>query len=118
MAPSSPGACVLTAVSLVSVLGYSAWQGPAVWADSGSVALILFGVPTVFAAVALWVECASRTMLAPAVVSVLAVASLVWSLVTALGVGFGLLVPSLLLVVAAMISWVDRRPGRAEPSRT
>ncbi|MCZ2818137.1 hypothetical protein [Modestobacter sp. VKM Ac-2984] len=118
MAPSSPGACVLTAVSLVGVLGYSAWQGPILWEDSGSIVFLLFGVPAVFAAVALGVECASRTMLAPAVVAVLAVASLVWSLVTALGVGFGLLVPSLLLLVAAMISWVDRRPERATRSRS
>ncbi|MCZ2812022.1 hypothetical protein O2W15_11315 [Modestobacter sp. VKM Ac-2979] len=117
MAPYSRGSRVLIAVSLVGVLGLAAWQGRMVWEDSGSFVFLLFGIPAVCAALALWVECANRTMLAPAIVAVLAVVSLVWSLITGLGVGWGLLVPSLLLLVAAMISGVDRRPVRSAPAR-
>ena len=101
-------------VSLVWVIGFAAWYGQRVWEDSGSFALVLFGVPLLCAALALWAERAG-TRAAPGVVAVLGVVSLAWSLLTGLGIGLGFLLPSLLLLVAAMISWVDRRHSATSP---
>ena len=108
MAPSSRRAQGLIVVSLVGVVGLAVLYGRWAWADSGSFALVLFGVPLVCTASALWAERVSRTMLAPAVVAVLAAVSLAWSLLTAGGVGLGFLVPSVLLLLAAMVSWLHR----------
>lgn len=109
MASSSRGAQGLIAVALIGVLGLAAWYGRFAWADSGPFALVLFGIPLFSAALALWAERALATMLAPAVIAGVAVVSLAWSLVTGLGIGLGFLLPSLLLLVAAMVSAVDRR---------
>jgi low temperature requirement protein LtrA len=108
MTTPSRGASALIVVSLAMVAGLAAWYGREVWADSGSFVVALFGVPLLCAAGALVVERAGRGRLVPAVVGVLAAGSLVWSLLTALGFGL-LLVPSLLLVGATLVSWADRR---------
>lgn len=107
----SRGATLLIVVSLALVAGLAAWYGRTVWADSGSFAVALFGVPLVCTAGALWVERAGRGRQTPVGVGALAAVSLGWSLITALGFGL-LLVPSLLLVVATLVSWADRLPGR------
>lgn len=109
MSSFSRGAQGLIAVSLVSVTGLTAWYGRFAWEDSGSFAIALFGVPLVCAALALGTERASGTALAPAVVAALGVVSVGWSLLTAGGIGLGFLLPSLLLLVAAMTSWADRQ---------
>ncbi len=108
MASSSRTTQGAIVVSLVGVIGLAALYGRWAWADSGSFVLVLFGVPLVCTASALWVERASTTMLAPAVVAALAAGSLAWSLLTAGGVGLGFVVPSLLLLLAAMVSWLHR----------
>ena len=105
---SSRGARALIVVALLYVLGLAAWSGRTVWADSGSFVLVLFGVPVVCTAVALWAERRSRTMLAPAVVAALAGVSLWWALLTALGIGLVLVPPSVLLLLAALVSWLHR----------
>jgi hypothetical protein len=43
--------------------------------------------------------------------------SVAWSLVTGLGIGGAFLLPSLLLLVAAMVSWVDRQRASAPSLR-
>ena len=118
MATRSPGARGLVVVSLVLLVGVAAWYGRAAWADSGAFALVLFGVPLACGVLALWAERASGTMLAPAVVALLGAVSVGWSLLTGLGLGLGFLLPSLLLLAAAMISWVDRGRDRPRPLRT
>ncbi|MGY2085942.1 hypothetical protein [Blastococcus sp. SYSU DS0539] len=118
MATSSPGARGLIAVSLVGLAAFAAWSGRAAWADSGGFALVLFGVPLTCGLLALWAERASGTMLAPAVVALLGAVSVGWSLLTGLGLGLGFLLPSLLLLAAATISWVDRGRDRPRPLRT
>jgi hypothetical protein len=55
-------------------------------------------------------------MLAPAVVAVLGVVSTGWSLLTGLGIGGGFLVPSLLLLGAAMLSWLHRQERNSAAS--
>src|SRR3712207_1013707 len=119
MASPSRGARGLTGVALLCVLGLAAWYGPTVWADSGPFVLVLFGIPVVCTTVALWAERRSRTMLAPAVVTALALVSRSWALLTALGIGLVLVVPSVLLLLAAVVSWLHRT-GRdpAASSRT
>ncbi len=98
MASCSRRARGLIVVALLCVLGLAAWYGRTGWADSGSFVLVLFGIPAVCTAVALWVERTSRTLLAPAVVAALAL-------------------PSFLLLLAAMVSWLHRMaPGRAPRS--
>lgn len=114
---ASRGALGLIAVSLVGVVAVAAWFGREAWEDSGSFALVLFGIPLVCTAGALVAEAASRSRLASAVVGVLGAVSLVWSLLTAGGIGLGFAPSSLLLLVAAMISGADRRKT-AEPLRT
>jgi len=118
MAPVSPGARGLIAVSLAGVVGVAAWYGRAAWHDSGAFALLLFGIPLACAAAAMWTERTGTTRVAPALVGLLGAVSTVWSLLTAGGAGLGLLVPSLLLVVAALVSAVDRGRGRAPRART
>ena len=98
---------------VVNVLAF----GREVWQDSGAFVLVLYGVPLVLAAVALWAERATRSILAPAVVGASGVVSTAWALVNAGGVGFGLAPSALLLLFAAVFSWTDRRGVRspAEP---
>ena len=114
MTTPSRGSSALLALSLALVAGLAAWYGRAVWDDSGAFALALFGVPLLCAAGALGAERAVRGPAAPLVVGALAAVSLAWSLVVALGFG-QLLVPSLLLVAAAFLSWADRRTDRTAP---
>lgn len=97
MAARSPGARKLIVASLVGVVAVAAWFTPAAWQDSGAFALVLFGVPLACAAIVLWAESVSATMLAPAVVAVLGAVAVGWSLLTGLGVGLGSLLQSLLL---------------------
>ena len=111
MATPSRGASGLIVVALVVGAGFAAWSGREFWADSGAFSLVLLGVPPACAAGALWAERAGRGRLVPVVVGGLAAVSLLWSLVLALAVGV-LLVPSLLLVAATLVSWADRRPDR------
>ena len=108
MAAASGRAQGLVVGALLCVLGLAAWYGRTVWADSGPFALILFGAPMMCAAVALWAERTVGSMLAPAFVAALAVVSLSWSLLTALGIGLVFVVPSFLLLVAAMASRLHR----------
>lgn len=116
MASRSRAARRSIAVALLCVVGLAAWYGPGVWADSGSSAVVLFGVPLACTACALRVERASGTTPAAAVRSALAVVSLVWSLLTALGIGPLFLVSSLLLLVAATASWTHRTGPGSPPS--
>ena len=106
MASSSRRAQGLIIVGLVCVLGLAAWYGRTVWEDSGSFVFALFGVPVACTTLALWVERRSRTVLAPAVVSALALILLSWSLLTALGIGILFVVPAFLLLLAALASWL------------
>ena len=108
MAPPSRRAQGLIVVALLSVVGLAAWYGRTVWADSGSFVLVLFGIPSACTVTALWAERRSRTMLAPGALAALAVVSLAWSLLTALGIGAVLVVPSVLLLCAAVVSWSHR----------
>jgi hypothetical protein len=50
------------------------------------------------------------------VVGVAGAISTAWSLLTGLGVGIGLIPFALLLVVAALISWADRRGADSSTS--
>ena len=99
---------MLIVVSIVAVVALAAWYGGEVWEDSGSFALVLFGVPAGCAVVSLGAERSTGTMVAPAVVAVLGLASVGWSLLTGLGIGGLFLVPSFLLLLAAGRSWGDR----------
>jgi hypothetical protein len=108
MAPSCRKAQGLIVVSLVAVIGVTAWYGRFALEDSGAFAVVLFGIPLACAAFALWAEHVIKTMLAPAVVAALGVVSLAWSLLTALGIGGAFLLPSLLLLLAATVSWIHR----------
>ena len=108
MASCSRRAQGLIVVALLCVLGLAAWYGPTGWADSGSFILVLFGIPVVCTAVALWAERTSRTLLAPAVIAALALVSVSWSLLTAGGIGLVFVLPSFLLLLAAMVSWLHR----------
>jgi hypothetical protein len=109
MAARSRGAQALIAVALVGVLGATVWFGRLAWEDSGSFALALFGLPLSCAAGALWAERAIPSRSASVLVAALGLVSLVWSVLTGLGIGGVFLLPSLLLLVAAMVSWVDRQ---------
>jgi hypothetical protein len=51
------------------------------------------------------------------VVAGVGLVSLAWSLVTAGGIGIGFAPSSLLLLVAALVSWTDRRDS-SRPVRT
>lgn len=115
MAAVSPGARGLIAVSIVGVGGLAAWYGRSAWEDSGAFAVLLFGIPLACAAAALWAETASATPRAPMAVALLGAVSVVWSLLTIGGLGLGLLLPSLLLLVAAVVSWTDRGRDRVRP---
>jgi hypothetical protein len=109
----------LIGAALVSALASAVGFWRLVWGDSGSFAVVLFGVPVACAAVALWAERATASRLAPAVVTVTAAVSLVWTLLTAGGIGAVFLLPSALLLGAATVSWLDRqRPDDAPPIRT
>ena len=108
MATPSRGASVLIVVTLALVAGLAAWHGRAVTEDGGAFGVVLFGVPLLCAAGALLAERAGRGRWVPIAVGGLAAVSLAWALVTALGFGW-LLLPALLLVVATLVSWADRR---------
>ncbi|OMQ14373.1 hypothetical protein A7K94_0217105 [Modestobacter sp. VKM Ac-2676] len=115
MAVPSPGARWLLVLALVLLLGGTGWYARAAWADSGWFALALFGLPLLCTAGALWAQRAGGATTAPLLIALLGVVALGWSLITGLGIGLLFLVPALLLLVAAMVSWVDRRgdsPGR------
>jgi hypothetical protein len=79
----------------------------AAWADSGGFALAQLGIPLACASLGLVAESRGGTA-APAVLVVVGLLSLAWSLLTALGLGLPLLVPSLLLLLAAAPSWDHR----------
>jgi hypothetical protein len=115
MATPSRGATGLILVALAMVVGFTAWVGPAGWEAGGWWSAVLFGVPLTCAAGALAAERGIRGRLAPVVVGVLAAVSLGWALLTALGIGFGFLLPALLLVVATLVSAVDRATGVRAP---
>src|SRR3712207_6281528 len=101
MRPPSRAAHALIVVSLLGLLGVTAWFWRLAWEDSGRFALVLFGVPLLCAVVALVAERSSRTALAPAVVGLLGAVSLAWSLLTGLGIGLAFALPSVLLLFAA-----------------
>lgn len=115
---ASRGSQALILLALLPVVVGSAWYGHEVWRDSGSFVLLLFGAPALCAVGALWAERAGRSLLAPAVVAVLGLLSLGWSLLTALGLGLLLLPSSLLLIGAAAVSWTDRRGAARRPVGT
>ena len=112
----SSGSQVLILLALAGVLVGSAPFGVEAWRDSGSFALVLFGVPALCALVALVVERSTTTMVAPAVVAVLGLVCTGWSLLTGLGIGLVFLVPAFLLLLAAFRSWGDR--AASGPVRT
>ena len=114
MTTPSRAPSVLLALSLALVAGLAAWYGRAIWDDSGAFALALFGVPALCVSGALGAERAVRGPAAAVAVGVLAAVSLGWSLVVALGFA-QLLVPALLLVAAAVVSWAGRRTDRTPP---
>ena len=68
-------------------------------------------------ATALAVERATGTMVAPAFVAVLGAVCVGWSLITGLGIGLVFPVPSVLLLVAAAVSWGDRGRDAARSAR-
>ncbi|MCZ2823572.1 MULTISPECIES: hypothetical protein [unclassified Modestobacter] len=109
MAHSSPSAQVLIVVSLLGVLGLGVWA----WEVAGWGVFVVFGLPAVGAALALWAERASVTMRGPATVAAVGAMSVARGWVTLLAGGLYLLVPALLLLVAAVVSWVSRRPDLA-----
>jgi hypothetical protein len=115
VATPSRRASVVIAVALAMVVGLTAWSAAAGWEASGWWSAVLFGVPLACALGALVAERVGRGRLAPLVVGVLAAISLGWSLIAALGIGLGFLLPSLLLVVATGISAVDRATGTRGP---
>lgn len=108
MPSTSRSAQRLIVAAFLCVVGLAAWYGRVVWADSGPFVLVLFGIPAACTAIALWAERTSRTMLAPGVLAVLAAVCLAWSSITALGIGLVFVVPSSLLLVAAVVSWSHR----------
>lgn len=112
MTPSR-GSRTLIVVALVTLVVVTAWYGQRAWEDIGSFAVVLFGVPLLCAAAALWAELAGGSRVAPVLVAATGLVSVAWSVLTGLGIGLALLLPSLLLLVAAMISWVDRRDAAA-----
>ncbi|MDK3258044.1 hypothetical protein [Blastococcus capsensis] len=115
---SSRAAQGLILVSLVGVVAVSGWYGRVAWEDSGSFAFVLFGVPALWAAVALWAERPAGTMVAPAVIAVLGLVSVGWSLVTGLGIGPLFVVPSFLLLLAAGRAWSGSGRNGSPPART
>ncbi|NEK87893.1 hypothetical protein GCU60_19310 [Blastococcus saxobsidens] len=114
----SRGAQVLIVVSILSVAALAAWYWSEVWEDSGSFAFALFGIPAACAVIALAAERATRTMAAPVLIAVLAAVAVGWSLITGLGIGLVFLVPSVLLLLAAAVSWGDRGRDAARPVHT
>jgi hypothetical protein len=115
MAAPSRGASALITVALVVAAGLVAVSARAGWEASGWWSVVLFGVPVASAAGALVAERRGRGRLAPVVVGGCAAASLGWSLIAALGIGLGFLLPSLLLVGATLVSAVDRATGTRGP---
>jgi hypothetical protein len=109
---------VLIVVALLGVGALAVRYGADAWDDSGSIAILLFGIPAACAAIALGVERATRTTVGPALVAALAAVSVGWSLITGLGIGLVFLVPSFLLLAAAAASWGDRSRGAVRPLRT
>jgi hypothetical protein len=107
---------VLILLALLSVVVFAAWYGRFAWEDSGAFALILFAVPLLCTLGALGVERAGGRTLAPAIVAVLGLVSLSWSLLTGLGIGVGFLLPSFLLLLAAAVSRTHRTGPEAATS--
>ena len=105
MSPARRAAQALIAVSLLGLLGVTAWYWRLAWEDSGRFAFVLFGVPLLCAVLALVAERSSRSASAPVVTGVSGAVSLGWSLVTGLGIGLAFALPSLLLLAAAAVSW-------------
>ena len=114
---TSARAQVLIVVALLGVVVLTAVYGQEVSADSGAFAFALFGIPLTCTVVALGVERATDKVWAAAIVAVLGAVCLVWSLLNAGGLGYGLLPSSLLLLVAGTVSWIDRRGRDSAPSR-
>jgi hypothetical protein len=115
--PSRPGAARgLILLALLSVAGFSVGYGRFAWEDSGAFAFVLFGVPLMCTVSALWVERADGALLAPAVVAVLGLVCLAWSLLTGLGIGLVFLLPSFLLLSAAAVSRTHRTDTDASAS--
>ncbi|RZU31581.1 hypothetical protein [Blastococcus saxobsidens] len=110
------GSQALVLLALLLVVVGTARYGLEVWQDSGSFVLALFGVPALCAVGALWAERAGRSLLATTVVAALGLLSLVWSLLTGLGLGLLFLPSSLLLLGAAAVSWTDRRRNTPRPA--
>ena len=115
---ASRGSQALILVAFLLVLVGTAWYGQDAWQDSGPFVLVLFGVPALCAAAALWAERAGRSMLAPGVVGALGLLSLVWTLITGLGLGLLFLPSSLLLLGAAAVSWNHRNRNAPRPVGT
>src|SRR3712207_4172309 len=105
MKPPSRGARALIVVSLLGLLGVTAWFWRLAWEDSGRFAFVLFGVPLLCAVLALAAERLGGTRLVPAVVGMLGAVALAWSLVTGLGIGLAFALPAFLLLTAAAVSW-------------
>ncbi len=83
----------MVTVAVASMLVWPAWQ------DSGAFALVLVGVPVVCAIVMIAATVADRW--AALATWTAAVALLIWSLLTSLGLGLYFLGPAVLMIVAA-----------------
>ena len=110
----SRSAQLILALALACVLGLAAWQGRGVAVDSGVFVVLLFGVPLACTVGALVVTRVCASGAGALLVAALGVVSLVWSVVTALGAGPGLLLPSLLLLVAALGIRGQGRPAAGD----
>ena len=117
MTTPTRGASGLIVVALAMVVGLVAWSGRAGWEASGWWSAVLFGVPITCTAGALVAERVGRGWLSAVALGVFAATSLGWSLIAVLGIGLSFLLPSLLLVVATLVSWVDRATGLTPPLR-
>ncbi len=101
------GARALRLAAAVATAAVAAVVASPAWRDSGAFAIVVVGVPLLCAAAALVVPLGGRSGAAAAWGA--AVVMLGWSLLTALGLGGYFLVPSALMVAAA----VAATPGRS-----
>lgn len=97
-----PVARVLRWMTFAVTVGMAIAVFPAAWDDTGTFAVVLVGVPVLAVASAVVAHLTGRAVI---VVSwVAAAVMLAWSLITALGLGFYFVAPSLLMTLVAAMS--------------
>jgi len=115
--PPVPGAALrrsavaLCALSTALVVTVAALFAADLVDEGWAVAGFLIGVPLLAAVIALVCALRASTARAALVVSLLAVASLVWAVITVVGLGLYLLLPALVLCAAAVLLVVCAREG-------